>query len=380
MKKDYQQLNEKKIYIISPYGLGDTYILCMFKDALEKYYEASVVYVIKASHVSVVELFGFEYVVQTFSPEELQDIADKQSGIEAGKLFVAHPHYVSIKTEEAFVKHEISFLEMYRRTLGLPENVQATLKTTYPEVTEELREKVKPYEIEEIVLFAPELTSCFTLIDKPSPYWIQAYNEELAEKTDALVLNVLEVKNRSLCGKIIDFTIRELIALAINCKEVITVRSGLCDLVYEKVKKMTVIYSDYDFWKTYSLADVFKGIIDNPNVREACIAYAARLREAGYSNCAIYGYGENGKRLHRTLLNQGFEVSYIIDRNAGNIKCDGKIVTPEEELTDVDCVLVATLNGFQEISEMLKNKLKCDIINFWDLDYKQTTEKLFWMR
>ena len=59
--KGYRQflnIYQDKIVLVSQFGLGDTMLLCGFKDALEKYYNAPVHFIIKPTHQVVMNMYG----------------------------------------------------------------------------------------------------------------------------------------------------------------------------------------------------------------------------------------------------------------------------------------------------------------------------------
>lgn len=367
-------MEEDYAYIISPFGLGDTFILCMLKDAIEDRYGVTVKYVIKPSHVAILEMFGYEYVIGEYLTEELYDIAQNNKIIKAGRLYVAHPHFCAKNIENAFFEHKIDFLQMYLCTLGLDNGEKLTPKIDYPDVSNELIRKIYPLKVEDVILFAPEMTSCASLQDRPPMEWLKTY-EAFEDKT-RIVVNSRNKNCPGYQGRYVDLTLSELISLAVNCNKVISVRSGLCDLIYPKVKKMIILYANVDVWMNYSLKDLFKSICLNENVKEYCISYSHELNRRGYKNCAVYGMGINGRRLIHTLQREGFQVKYAIDRNAETITTDMvPVIAPTVTLPDTDCIISTVTNGFDQIKENLqKQERKIPIINYWDMKYKSNVQ------
>ena len=51
------KIKKNVMYFLSPYGLGDTMILCGFKDALEKKYNCKIHFLIKSSHKIVMDMY-----------------------------------------------------------------------------------------------------------------------------------------------------------------------------------------------------------------------------------------------------------------------------------------------------------------------------------
>lgn len=90
----------------------------------------------------------------------------------------------------------------------------------------------------------------------------------------------------------------------------------------------------------------------------------------GYQNIAIYGMSFAGETLVYELDNTNTKISYGIDRNAKSLYIDIDIVDPNDELKEVDAVVVTAITFFDEIEEMLSNRLKCPIISLEDILYE----------
>lgn len=89
-----------------------------------------------------------------------------------------------------------------------------------------------------------------------------------------------------------------------------------------------------------------------------------------YKTVAIYGMKELGERLFDELEGSGIEVCYVIDKNADTIYADVDIVKPEEELRSVDVIVVTALYYFDEISELLDEKVDCPVVSLEDILYE----------
>ncbi len=89
----------------------------------------------------------------------------------------------------------------------------------------------------------------------------------------------------------------------------------------------------------------------------------------GYKTVAIYGMKELGERLYDELKDSNIEVKYIIDKNADNIYADIDIITPDEELKPVDAIIVTATYYFDEIEEMLCEKVDYPIISLEEIVY-----------
>lgn len=85
---------------------------------------------------------------------------------------------------------------------------------------------------------------------------------------------------------------------------------------------------------------------------------------------AIYGMGEMGNRLLDELKDSGVEVKYGIDKQADYTYADINMVSPDEELDEVDAVVVTAIFAFDEISEELGKNMSCPILSLEDVVYE----------
>ncbi len=90
----------------------------------------------------------------------------------------------------------------------------------------------------------------------------------------------------------------------------------------------------------------------------------------GYKTVAVYGMKELGERLIDELKGSGVTVSYAIDKNADSIYAEVDVLTPDEELAEVDVVVVTAITYFDEIEEMLCEKVDCPIVSLEDILYE----------
>ena len=93
------------------------------------------------------------------------------------------------------------------------------------------------------------------------------------------------------------------------------------------------------------------------------------FKKNGYSNIAIYGLSYIGETLVRELEGSGIVVKYGIDRNADHITADFEMITPDEELDEVDVIVVTSISAFDEVKRVLEQKTDCHIISIEDILY-----------
>ena len=89
-----------------------------------------------------------------------------------------------------------------------------------------------------------------------------------------------------------------------------------------------------------------------------------------YKTVAIYGMKELGERLVDELRDSDIKVCYAIDKNADQIYSDVDIVTPDDNLEPVDVIVVTAIFYFDEIYDMLSEKVDYPIVSLEDLLYE----------
>ncbi|MBD5523532.1 MAG: hypothetical protein HDR04_03775 [Lachnospiraceae bacterium] len=105
-------------------------------------------------------------------------------------------------------------------------------------------------------------------------------------------------------------------------------------------------------------------------VKQENKSIADYLEGNGYKEIAIYGMNYVGETLLDELTNSNVKVKYAIDKNANTIYSDVDIVTPDDELAEVDAVIVTAITFFDEIEENLLEKMDCPILSMEDILYE----------
>ncbi|MBD5509232.1 MAG: hypothetical protein HDR05_14670 [Lachnospiraceae bacterium] len=90
----------------------------------------------------------------------------------------------------------------------------------------------------------------------------------------------------------------------------------------------------------------------------------------GYKTVAVYGMKELGERLCDELKGSEVTVKYAIDKKADSIYADVDVVTPDDEMAPVDIIVVTAIYYFDEIEEMMSQKVECPIISLEDVLYE----------
>ena len=89
-----------------------------------------------------------------------------------------------------------------------------------------------------------------------------------------------------------------------------------------------------------------------------------------FNKIAIYGMSYAGETLIDELRGSDITVAYGIDRNASTLYSDVDIISIEEVSEEVDAVVVTAITFFDEIEEMLSDKVNCPIISLEDILYE----------
>ena len=90
----------------------------------------------------------------------------------------------------------------------------------------------------------------------------------------------------------------------------------------------------------------------------------------GYHEIAIYGMSYAGETLVEELQGSNIKIKYGIDKKANAIYADFDVVSPDEELEEVDAIVVTSITFFDEIEEMVSKKIACPIISLEDILYE----------
>lgn len=90
------------------------------------------------------------------------------------------------------------------------------------------------------------------------------------------------------------------------------------------------------------------------------------FKQRGIKTIGIYGMSHIAQRIIDDLEKSDIKVLYGIDRRADRLTYDLEIYRPEEEYPEVDAIVV-TAYDFEEVSDMLSEKVECEIISFADM-------------
>lgn len=97
---------------------------------------------------------------------------------------------------------------------------------------------------------------------------------------------------------------------------------------------------------------------------------AEYFEREGYKKIAIYGMSYAGETLVEELRGKELEIAYGIDRKADCIYADFDVVSPDDDLEEVDAIVVTSITFFDEIEEKLSEKVTCPILSLEDVLYE----------
>lgn len=360
------QMKRDRIYLASPYGIGDLMVLCGLLGAVSGKYGCKAVPVVKPSHEAVMGMYGIrEYAVRGFTEGELENAARSCPAPQKGRLFVAHAHFhKGSGIEEGFLEGRISFAGMFKRILGLPPGCRVEGPKSCPGMSAALLGKLSPWEPGEVTLLMPEMKSAGEYEKIPSACFGRLVRH-LGDCGEKVVVNITGRRYGNIGGRMVPMGLEELAALSAACKKVISARSGACDLICHHVRELEVVYPNYGHWELFNLGATWGAF--GGRVTEKTVPIAGLLRAGGYRRCAIYGYGEVGRRVLASLDKECFPVDYIIDRNAGCLNCPVRAYRADGALPGTDAILVSLSKDVEGIKGMLGGKTDADVLSLQEI-------------
>ena len=251
-------LSNDFFYFWFPFGLGDTYIVALLKDQIEKNLNGKIVFVIQAKHNIIPEYYGIDYISITCDCRGIIQFGNMFSNIpKKGHIYGAHP-----SCNKMFQPFNLNGIEWYKKYFGIQDNYHID-KTKYMQnipCDDKLRHKVFSIcndNVENVVFFIPDALS-------GNVKFIQQMNNLILDKykNDTILYNSIR-QYKLVNAKNIELSLDELIKICFNCKAVVSNRNGLCDVVQTINDKLTIFY-DYTGYKLWSISKMY----NNPLVHE----------------------------------------------------------------------------------------------------------------
>jgi hypothetical protein len=103
------------------------------------------------------------------------------------------------------------------------------------------------------------------------------------------------------------------------------------------------------------------------------LSISKNLLEKGYNKIAVYGNGEIGCRLYEELKGTEVQVAFFIDKIANDMKMlhDESVpiigIADIKKNSDIDAVVITTINIFDEIEVSLAAVSNCNIISIEEI-------------
>jgi hypothetical protein len=242
---------------ISPCGLGDTMVLCAGRRVLEQKYHTSIHLIIKPTHEIVMEMYNnTHYSIREFTKNELWDIAQDNYVPQKGKLYVAHPIYSdNTGLMSSWAKADFDINCLWRQFLQIDSSIQFDLPVYYPNFTSTMYNSIgiPANDINKTVLLLPEARSVPALRTK---YWV-GLSKNLRREGYFVVQNYVNKIFKIKDVPCLPDDLKLVLAFSLSCNKVYSLRSGLCDLIAEKVKDLTVFYPDKFSYKVYQMRTRF---------------------------------------------------------------------------------------------------------------------------
>lgn len=94
------------------------------------------------------------------------------------------------------------------------------------------------------------------------------------------------------------------------------------------------------------------------------------FEKRAYYNIAIYGMSYAGETLLNELTGTNIHVKYAIDKNSSKIYSGVTVCSIDDVLGKVDVVVVTAITYFDEIRDILEDKVDCPIISLEDILYE----------
>lgn len=118
------------------------------------------------------------------------------------------------------------------------------------------------------------------------------------------------------------------------------------------------------------LKEFYDVLVQWVSLKQEGKSLASYFEENNYKTVAIYGMKELGERLYDELRNSDIEVKYIIDKNADAIYSEIDVITPDEKLPKVDVIVVTAIHYYDEIEEMLTEKVNYPVVSLEDIVFE----------
>lgn len=254
-------LNADTYYFECCAGLGDTMLTVGFLHALVRKYKAPIHFIVKPTHAFIPKMYGIDEFWTIGCELSLKEMERSMSLVPVkGKIYSAHPckhpELREFFNPIYYYTATFRFVTWFKALLQIDDCETFELPLSYPDLSKETERKcLKLAPLDKIVLFSPEATSVPAI---PWYYW-EEKAEELTRRGFTVISNVIDPHNSISNTKYIKLNSEDMVALAMRCHSVYSLRSGLCDLIFSRGADLHVLYPLHNTFFIYELNEMFRG-------------------------------------------------------------------------------------------------------------------------
>lgn len=255
-----------KVYLYSPYGIGDSLMICAYSNAIDEKYEHNTVYLLKNAHkyiAEVYELKNYELVDQEFITQHDHLLTNTPK---KGRICKFHPEFSGdSRNIEGFLLGKKSFKELYAHYFDVREENFVCPKHI---VAKPCLEKINYAPLEKTVLFAPEMNASSSY-DRVALGVYKNMIKEYKKRGYEVLVNARKkevIEEFAECY--VDVELSEFVWIAENCYKVVSSRSGIVDILAFLDINMEVLYPNirfyemYNLFRTYGITNISEIIVD----------------------------------------------------------------------------------------------------------------------
>jgi hypothetical protein len=251
-----------ELNFIFPMGLGDTMVFCGLQGVLEEQYGAKIHFIIKPVHVIVMRMYGnTNYSIHTFTETELWGISKDNHEPQIGKLYVAHPIYSDTTgLQQQWNSGKLTWKQLVYRFMKTGESIPTKQPVWYPVFTDGMKTSLNfQVNFDKTVLLLPEARTNPLLSKK---FW-ERLARKLRSKGYFITQSYSEEESAISDVPILPDNMEIILAFAVLCAKVYSLRNGICDLIAENAKNLTVYHPSKLSYKGF--------FIESPRVKNVFI-------------------------------------------------------------------------------------------------------------
>lgn len=155
-------------------------------------------------------------------------------------------------------------------------------------------------------------------------------------------------------------------------KGIVGITSALAGAALGAIGTSKIMGNSVTEWKNMSDKHLALFLLMNQwvKVKQEGKNLAEYFEREGYHEIAIYGMSYAGETFADELQGSDVKIKYGIDKKADTIYAEFDVISPDEELEEVDAIVVTSITFFDEIEELLSKKVDCPIISLEDILYE----------